>query len=66
MDEIRAMAGPITQRYFEKVEAERQAKQAKLYAEAAAKRAADEEARGECIELRRRPGLQEARQDSWA
>ncbi|KAI1853363.1 hypothetical protein JX265_000141 [Neoarthrinium moseri] len=39
MDEIRAMAGPITQRYFEKVEAERAAVQAKLDAEAAAKRA---------------------------
>lgn len=45
MDEIRAMAGPITQRYFEKEEAERQARQAKLDAEAAAKKAAEEEAR---------------------
>ncbi|KAI1330852.1 heat shock protein Hsp88 [Xylariaceae sp. FL0255] len=45
MDEIRAMAGPITQRYFEKVEADRQALQAKLDAEAAAKKAAEEEAR---------------------
>ncbi|KAI1339513.1 heat shock protein Hsp88 [Xylariaceae sp. FL0016] len=45
MDEIRAMAGPITQRYFEKVEADRQAVQAKLDAEAAAKKAAEEEAR---------------------
>ncbi|KAI0165682.1 heat shock protein Hsp88 [Xylariaceae sp. FL1272] len=45
MDEIRAMAGPITQRYFDKVEADRQALQAKLDAEAAAKKAADEEAR---------------------
>ena len=40
MEEIRAMAGPITQRYFEKVEADRQALQAKLDAEAAAKKAA--------------------------
>lgn len=39
MDEIRAMAGPITQRYFDKVEAERAALQAKLDAEAASKRA---------------------------
>ena len=38
------MAGPITQRYFEKVEADRQALQAKLDAEAAAKKA-EEEAR---------------------
>ncbi|KAI0021253.1 heat shock protein Hsp88 [Xylariomycetidae sp. FL0641] len=45
IDEIRAMAGPITQRYFEKVEADRQAVQAKLDAEAAAKKAAEEEAR---------------------
>ncbi|KAI3317445.1 heat shock protein Hsp88 [Xylariaceae sp. AK1471] len=45
MDEIRAMAGPINQRYFDKVEAERQALQAKLDAEAAAKKAAAEEAR---------------------
>jgi heat shock 70kDa protein 4 len=44
MDEIRAMAGPIVQRHFEKVEAERQAIQEKLDAEAAAKRA-EEEAR---------------------
>jgi heat shock protein 4 len=45
MDEIRAMAGPISQRYFDKVEADRQALQAKLDAEAAAKKAATEEAR---------------------
>lgn len=42
MDEIRSMAGPITQRYFDKVEAERQAVQAKLDAEAAAKKAEQE------------------------
>ncbi|KAI1493502.1 heat shock protein Hsp88 [Biscogniauxia mediterranea] len=45
MDEIRALAGPITQRYFDKIEAERQAAQAKLDAEKAAKKAAEEEAR---------------------
>ncbi|KAI0970551.1 heat shock protein Hsp88 [Xylaria arbuscula] len=45
IDEIRSMAGPITQRYFDKVEADRQALQAKLDAEAAAKRAAQEEER---------------------
>ena len=45
MDEIRVMAGPITQRYFDKIEADRQALQAKIDAEAAAKKAAEEEAR---------------------
>ncbi|KAI1748196.1 heat shock protein Hsp88 [Xylaria castorea] len=45
MDEIRAMAGPITQRYFDKVETDRQALQARLDAEAAAKKATEEEAR---------------------
>ncbi|KAK8127716.1 hypothetical protein PG984_008824 [Apiospora sp. TS-2023a] len=43
MDEIRAMAGPIAQRHFDKVETERQALQAKLDAEAAAKKAAEAE-----------------------
>ncbi|KAI0159139.1 heat shock protein 70 family [Pestalotiopsis sp. NC0098] len=38
MDEIRAMAGPINQRYFDKVEQERAAVQSKLDAESAAKR----------------------------
>ncbi|GAP82943.1 putative heat shock 70kDa protein 4 [Rosellinia necatrix] len=45
IDEIRSMAGPISQRYFDKVEADREALQAKIDAEAAAKRAAEEEAR---------------------
>jgi heat shock protein 4 len=45
MDEIRALAGPVVQRHFEKVEAERQAVQARLEAEKAAKKAAEEEAR---------------------
>ncbi|ORY64900.1 hsp88-like protein [Pseudomassariella vexata] len=45
MDEIRAMAGPITQRYFDKVEADRQAVQARLDAENAQRKAAEEEAR---------------------
>ncbi|KAI0100847.1 heat shock protein Hsp88 [Nemania sp. FL0031] len=45
IDEIRAMAGPISQRYFDKVESDRQALQAKLDADAAAKKAAEEEAR---------------------
>ncbi|ROW05671.1 hypothetical protein VMCG_05274 [Cytospora schulzeri] len=45
IDEIRAMAGPIVQRHFEKVEEERQAVQAKVDAEKAAKKASDEEAR---------------------
>lgn len=45
MDEIKALAGPIVQRHFEKVEAERQAVLARLEAEKAAKKAAEEEAR---------------------
>ncbi|KAK8042529.1 heat shock protein 88 [Apiospora phragmitis] len=45
IDEIRAMAGPIAQRHFDKVEAEREALQAKLDAEAAAKKANEEEAK---------------------
>ncbi|KAK4450702.1 heat shock protein 70 family [Podospora aff. communis PSN243] len=45
MDEIRALAGPVVQRHFEKVEAERQAVQARIEAERAAKKAAEEEAR---------------------
>ncbi|CAH0001258.1 unnamed protein product [Clonostachys byssicola] len=44
MDEIRAMAGPIVQRHFEKVEADRIAVQERLDAEKAAKKA-EEEAR---------------------
>ncbi|KAI0012982.1 heat shock protein Hsp88 [Xylariaceae sp. FL0662B] len=44
MDEIRATAGPIAQRYLDKVEADRQAVQAKVDAENAAKKAAAEEA----------------------
>ena len=45
MDEIKSLAGPVAQRYFDKVEAERLAMQAKLDAEQAAKRAAEDEAR---------------------
>lgn len=45
MDEIRAMAGPIVQRHFEKVEEERRIVQERVDAEKAAKRAAEEEAR---------------------
>ncbi|KAL2147837.1 hypothetical protein VTI28DRAFT_5609 [Corynascus sepedonium] len=45
MDEIRALAGPVVQRHFEKVEAERQALQAKLEAERAKKAAEAEAAR---------------------
>lgn len=45
MDEIRALAGPIVQRHFEKVEADRQAVQERVDAERAAKKAAEEEAR---------------------
>jgi heat shock protein 4 len=44
MGEIRALSGPVVQRHFEKVEAERQALQARLEAEKA-KKAAEAEAR---------------------
>lgn len=42
MDELRALAGPIVQRHFEKVEAERQALQERLEAEKAAKKIEDD------------------------
>lgn len=45
MDEIRAVAGPIVQRYFDKVEEERAAAQAKIDAELATKKAAAEAAK---------------------
>jgi heat shock protein 4 len=45
MDEIRAVAGPIVQRYFDKVEEERAAAQAIADAEAARKREMAEAAR---------------------
>lgn len=45
MDEIRAVAGPIVQRYFDKVEEERAAAQAIADAEAAKKREQAEAAR---------------------
>lgn len=45
IDEIRAMAGPIVQRHFEKVEEERRLVQERVEAEKAAKKAAEEEAR---------------------
>lgn len=44
-DELRAIAGPIVQRYFDKVEEERQAAQAILDAELAKKRELAEAAR---------------------
>lgn len=44
IDEIKALAGPVAQRHFEKVEAERQAIQARIDAEKAAKKA-EEDAR---------------------
>jgi heat shock protein 4 len=45
IDELRALAGPIRQRYLDKVEADRQAVQARVDAERAAKKAAEEEAK---------------------
>ncbi|KAK7743195.1 adenyl-nucleotide exchange factor sse1 [Cytospora paraplurivora] len=47
IDEIRALAGPIVQRHFEKVEADRQAVQAKVEAEKAAKEEARKQAEAE-------------------
>ncbi|KFZ05416.1 hypothetical protein V501_08384 [Pseudogymnoascus sp. VKM F-4519 (FW-2642)] len=44
-DDIRSLAGPIAQRYFDKLEEERQVAQAKLDAELAAKREAAEAAK---------------------
>lgn len=43
LDELRALSGPIVQRHFEKVEAERRLVQERVEAEQAAKKAADEE-----------------------
>ncbi|KAB5572348.1 heat shock protein 70 family, partial [Coniochaeta sp. 2T2.1] len=45
IEELRAMAGPIVQRYFDHVEIERQKVQARVDAEKAAKAAAEAEAR---------------------
>ncbi|KAM0252393.1 hypothetical protein ACHAQJ_007725 [Trichoderma viride] len=45
IEEIRALALPVTNRYLEKVEADRRAVQERVEAEQAAKRAAEEEAR---------------------
>lgn len=42
MGEIRGIAGPIAQRYFDKIENERQARQAKSEAALMAKRAQEE------------------------
>ena len=58
MDEIRAMAGPVVQRHFEKEEAERQALQARIDAENAAKKAAAEE------EAARKAAEEKAAQDA--
>jgi heat shock 70kDa protein 4 len=49
MDEIRAVAGPIVQRYFDKVEEERAAAQAIADAEAAKKREMAEAARAAAL-----------------
>ncbi|KAK3352350.1 heat shock protein 70 family [Lasiosphaeria hispida] len=45
MDEIRALAGPVVQRHFEKVQAEREAVQARVEAEKAAKKASEDDTR---------------------
>lgn len=54
MDEIRAMAGPVFQKHFEKVEKERQEAQAKADAEKA-KKAAEEEARKQAEAAQKAP-----------
>ncbi|KAJ4413848.1 adenyl-nucleotide exchange factor sse1 [Gnomoniopsis sp. IMI 355080] len=54
MDEIRAMAGPVFQKHFEKVERERQEAQAKADAEKA-KKAAEEEARKQAEAAQKAP-----------
>lgn len=59
MEELRAMAGPIVQRHFEKVEADRQATQARIEAEQAAKKAAEEEARKAAEAVKAASGDQE-------
>ncbi|KAJ4390711.1 adenyl-nucleotide exchange factor sse1 [Gnomoniopsis smithogilvyi] len=54
MDEIRAMAGPVFQKHFEKVERERQEAQAKADADKA-KKAAEEEARKQAEAAQKAP-----------
>ncbi|KAJ9143987.1 Hsp88-like protein, variant [Coniochaeta hoffmannii] len=62
IEELRAMAGPIVQRYFDKVEADRQAVQARIDAEKAAKAAAEAEARKAAGEPEK-PAAEEAGKD---
>ena len=56
MEEIRSLGGPIVQRHFEKVEAERLVFQAKADAQAAAKRAAAEEEARKAAEAEKAAG----------
>ncbi|KZZ91190.1 Heat shock protein Hsp88 [Moelleriella libera RCEF 2490] len=68
LDELRALAGPIVQRHFEKVEAERRAVQERVDAEQAAKRAAEEEARkaAETEKAAHQPGNDQEMKDADA
>ena len=59
MDEIRALAGPVVQRHFEKAEADRQALQARLDAEKAAKKAEDDARKAAEAEKAAQEGSQE-------
>lgn len=60
MEEIRSLAGPIVQRHFEKVEAERRAVQERVEAENAAKRAAAEEEARKKAEAEKAAGGEES------
>ena len=64
IDEIKAMIGPISQRHFEKVEAERQAVQARLDAEKAKK--AEEEAARKAAETKEAGAKDEEMTDAEA
>jgi len=59
MEEIRSLAGPVVQRHFEKVEADRQALQARIDAEKAAKKAEDDARKAAEAEKAARDGSQE-------
>lgn len=63
IEELRALAGPIVQRYFDKVEADRQAVQARIDAEKAAKAAAEAEARKAAGGGSDKPAAEEAPKD---
>lgn len=55
MEDIQAVAGPIAQRHFEKVEAERRALQEKLDAEAASRKAEEDAKRAAAEQQQQHP-----------